>query len=173
MAQAYELVNAYGCGSCLAFLDTYLGPADTVASEAASDSDASSDDERAARRPAPRGQAKSGAHGKAKAAGSKKGGGRGGGRKEDGRMVQQERTALFASGESDTVGQCRTRTGRRAAPNPDHLHTPSLPTDPSQASLNRWLGFCNALRAESRTRSFRRRCVCWRSTLRRTESARV
>ena len=23
MAQAYELVNAYGCGSCLAFLDTY------------------------------------------------------------------------------------------------------------------------------------------------------
>ena len=95
MAQAYELVNAYGCGSCLAFLETYL--AQGAANDDASDDDDDDDDDEP---PAGR---------RGKAAAKPKGRG-GGGRKEDGRMLKEARGALFASDEfsqmAATVQRC-------------------------------------------------------------------
>ena len=82
MAQAYELVSAYGCGSCLSFLSAYLAPE----GEGASDDDSDAEDGAAPKRKA--GQSKAAA-GKAKPRG--------------GHMVQQERMSLFSSSEFEQM----------------------------------------------------------------------
>ena len=82
MAQAYELVSAYGCGSCLSFLSAYLAPE----GEGASDDDSDAEDGAAPKRKA--GQSKAAA-GKAKPRG--------------GHMVQQERMSLFSSAEFEQM----------------------------------------------------------------------
>jgi hypothetical protein len=105
MAQAYELVNAYGCGSCLAFLETYLGGGkeSDVSSDAISSSDSDDGDTRGAARGRDRGRRRShnAAGGRTASSSSARATGKkaGGGRKEDGRMVQQERMSLFTSQE--------------------------------------------------------------------------
>ena len=118
MAQAYELVNAYGCGSCLAFLETYLGPepVDGFASSGSEEGDSDEDEDvEGALRGRPdhgrlggRGRSvqRSGGQGRnggsAKVVGTKKASGKAN-RKEDGRMTAQERASLFASAEFATM----------------------------------------------------------------------
>ena len=78
MAQAYELVNAYGCGSCIAFLASYLAQGDggPDADDEFGDEGLDEGEDAPVR--------------KSKSAG---------GRKEDGRMLREARGALFATAE--------------------------------------------------------------------------
>ena len=78
MAQAYELVNAYGCGSCIAFLASYLAQGDggPAADDEFGDEGFDEGEDAPVR--------------KSKSAG---------GRKEDGRMLREARGALFATAE--------------------------------------------------------------------------
>jgi len=80
MAQAYELVNAYGCGSCIAFLASYLAQGD--GGPAADDEFGDEGFDEGEDAPVPVRKSKSA-----------------GGRKEDGRMLREARGALFATAE--------------------------------------------------------------------------
>ena len=80
MSQAYELVNAYGCGSCIAFLASYLAQGD--GGPAADDEFGDEGFDEGEDAPVPVRKSKSA-----------------GGRKEDGRMLREARGALFATAE--------------------------------------------------------------------------
>ena len=82
MAQAYELVNAYGCGSCIAFLASYLAQGDGGPDADVNVNDEFGDEGLDEGEDAPVRKSKSA-----------------GGRKDDGRMLREARGALFATAE--------------------------------------------------------------------------
>ena len=134
MAQAYELINAYGCGSTAAFLSTYLGraPTDDFDQHSGGDSEDDDDDDDNAAAQAARGRGRGAGRG---ANGRGGGGGKAKAPKASGRKEVSE-PAVGAAALSTPPGVPRLSVHNPAQPRP-RCHALSCASSPAGLPVRR------------------------------------